>query len=101
MEKAVSGRVPTAPIFQNAMHIPTFQTVVRLLTVVCLLWVLPATSVAAENKFPSEDPAFTIELPRGWTSETDRNGNLFSHPPNDSEYSFTVLNLKRLQSAKS
>ena len=56
--------------------------------------------MAEKTKFPSDDPAFTFELPRGWTSELDKKGNLDCHAPDDPAYNFGVLNLSGIHSAK-
>ena len=71
-----------------------------LLTFACLSFALPSTSVAGKVKFPPDDPAFTIELPPGWTSARNKEGNLNCDPPGDSGYAFSVLLLKAVQSGK-
>ena len=77
-----------------------FQILASLLSFGCLSLALPETSLGAKTKFPSANPAFTIELPSGWASELDKNRNLTSHPPDDSAYNFSILNLNGIQSAK-
>jgi len=77
-----------------------FQLFAVLLTFTCFALALPETSLGAKTKFPSDDPAFTLELPTGWTSKLDKNGNLECHPPNDPAYNFSVLNMAGIGSAK-
>ena len=77
-----------------------FQLPAALATFAFLGLALPATSFAAKTKFPSENPAFTIELPHGWTSEIAKDGNLSSHPRDDSAYNFSILDLNGVTSAK-
>ena len=60
----------------------------------------PETSLGAKTKFPSNNPAFTIELPRGWPVVLGENGNLGSHPVDDSAYIFTIMDLNRTRSAQ-
>lgn len=82
------------------MRYPSFQLLSALLTFAGLSLAMPETSLAAKTKFPSDNPAFTIELPRGWPTELDKNGNISSHPPDDSAYVFTIIDLSRTRSAK-
>ena len=71
-----------------------------LLTFACLALALPETTLAEKTKFPSDDPAFSIELPRGWTSEVDKAGNLDCHAPDDPAYSFGILDMRGIKSTK-
>ena len=71
-----------------------------LLTFACLSLAMPGTTLAEKTKFPPDDPAFTLELPRGWTSELDKAGNLDCHAPDDPAYSFGVLDLHGIQTQK-
>ncbi len=65
------------------MQHPNFQQFAALVTFAGLALAMPETSLGAKTKFPSGNPAFTIELPGGWTSELDNKGNLSSHPRDD------------------
>ena len=58
---------------------------------------MPGSALAEKTKFPSDNPAFTVELPSGWTSKVDKNGNLECHPPNDPAYNLTVFNMSRIE----
>lgn len=82
------------------MQRPPCKIVVALLTFAGLALATPETSLGAKTKFPSGNPAFTIELPRGWTLELDKNKNIISHPSDDPEYNFAVLDLDGVHSAK-
>jgi len=82
------------------MHRHSFKLLAALVTFAGLALATPESSLGAKTKFPSQDPAFTIELPRGWTSELNNNGNLSSHPPDDPAYIFTVMDLNRTRSAQ-
>lgn len=66
----------------------------------CLAVVLPQTSWAANTKFPAKNPAFTIELPSGWSSGFDKKGVFDSHPPGDETYNFSLLDLTGIGSRK-
>jgi hypothetical protein len=52
-----------------------------------------AASGSKSIKFPEKDPAFTFELPKGWTYTTDKDGNLDCKAGNDETYVFSILNL--------
>ncbi len=82
------------------MQRPPFKLLAALVTFAGLALAMPETSLGAKTKFPSGNPAFTIELPRGWPSELGNNGNLSSHPPDDSAYIFTIMDLNRTRSAE-
>ena len=51
-------------------------------------------------KFPSDNPVFTVELPPGWSSARDKDGNLNCDPRDDSGYAFSILLLKEVHSDK-
>jgi hypothetical protein len=71
------------------------------LVLACLFsFALPEKSVAGEVKFPSEDPAFKVDLPAGWTPSHDKDGNLNCDPRDDSGYAFSLLLLKEVHSEK-
>jgi len=61
---------------------------------------LARTSVVGKVKFPSDSPAFTVELPSGWTQTRDKNGNLSCDTHDDSGYGFSILDLNGIQSEK-
>ena len=82
------------------MQRPSFKLLAALVTFAGLALAMPETSLGAKTKFPSGNPAFTIELPRGWPSVLGENGNLGSHPPDDSAYIFTIMDLNRTRSAQ-
>ncbi len=52
------------------------------------------TSVDGKVKFPADAPAFTVEFPKGWTYQPDKDGNLDCDPGDKSDFVFSILNLK-------
>ena len=62
-----------------------------LLTFSSLSFAGARTSVAGKVKFPSDNPAFTVEFPPGWTYARDKDGNLNGDPRDDSGYAFSIL----------
>ena len=76
------------------------RSFVALSILACLSFPLAGTSVAGKLKFPSDDPAFTCELPSGWTQTRDKNGNLSCDSHDDSGYNFSILLLDGVRSEK-
>ena len=76
------------------------QLFVALLTFACLSFAMAKTTAAGAVKFPSDDPAFTVEFPPGWTYEHDKDGNINCDPRDDSGYAFSILLLKEVHSEK-
>ncbi len=76
------------------MQRPYSQLFVAILAFACVSFPLARTSVAGKVNFPSDNPAFTVELPSGWTHTRDKNGNLSCDAHDDSGYSFSILDLK-------
>lgn len=77
-----------------------FRLFLAPLAFACLCFALPDTSVAGKVKFPSDDPAFTVDLPTGWTSSPDKDGNLNFDPRDDSGYACSLLILKGIHNDK-
>ena len=71
-----------------------------LLTLTCLSIAMAGTTLAAKVKFPSADPAFTVEFPPGWTHKTDKDGNLNCEPGDDSGFAFSILVLPGIHTEK-
>ena len=75
-----------------------FQVFVALLA--CLSFAMAKTSVAGKVKFPSDDPAFTVEFPSGWTCGRDKDGTLNCDPHDDSGWAFSIVPLTAIHSEK-
>jgi hypothetical protein len=56
-----------------------------------LLLTAAAPLQAGTIKFPKTEPTFVFDLPDGWTSKLDKDGNLDCEPPDDSGYSMSML----------
>jgi hypothetical protein len=78
------------------MHHPHACKLFALLTFLCLAFAVASPAIAQEMKFPTDTPAFTFELPKGWSCKPDGDGNLDCTPGNDPAYAFSILNLKGL-----
>jgi hypothetical protein len=51
------------------------------------LFLAPAFSLEAKTvKFPADDPAFSFNLPDGWTTETGKDGRLYCSAGDGSEF---------------
>ena len=51
------------------------------------LFLAPALSLQAKTvKFPADDPAFSFNLPDGWTTETGKDGRLYCTAGDGSEF---------------
>jgi hypothetical protein len=51
------------------------------------LFLAPALSLEAKSvKFPGDDPAFSFNLPDGWTTETGKDGRLYCTAGDGSEF---------------
>jgi hypothetical protein len=75
-----------------------FQVFVALLA--CLSFAMAKTSVAGKVKFPSDEPAFTVEFPSGWTCGSDKDGTLNCDPRDDSGWAFSIVPLTEVHSKK-
>lgn len=82
------------------MHRLKFRLLLALLTFTCLSFAVAKTSADGKVKFPSDDPAFTVEFPPGWTFKTDKDGSLNCDPGDDSGFAFSILVLKDIHSEK-
>lgn len=76
------------------------QLFVALLTFVSVTFATTKTSVAGKVKFPSDNPAFTVEFPSGWTQARDKDGNLDCDPRDDSGYRLSIVILDQVHSQK-
>ncbi len=76
------------------MQTKTLRFPSALFLSVCFSLAAALPSHAGEPiKFPTKDPAFTVELPAGWTSKPDKDGNLDCSPGGDSAFFMTILAL--------
>lgn len=76
------------------MHTKTSRLPLALLLSLCFTMAAALPGHAGEPiKFPAKDPAFTVELPDGWTSKPDKDGNLDCSPGGDSAFFMTILAL--------
>jgi hypothetical protein len=66
------------------------KTRLRLLSIFALL--SAALQVQAETvEYPAGNPLFKLELPEGWTSSSDKDGNLDVKANDKSDYTFSII----------
>ena len=64
------------------------KTILRCFSVAVLAFSL--TTQAGTVEYPAGNPLFKIELPEGWTSESDKDGNL-DVKANKSDFGFSIV----------
>ena len=65
------------------------KTILRCFSVAALAFSL--TTQAGTVEYPAGNPLFKIELPEGWTSESDKDGNLDVKANDKSEFGFSIV----------
>ena len=82
------------------MQHPRLGVIAALLNFGCLSLATPQNTMGATTKFTSSNPAFSFDLPSGWSSAFDKKGTFSSQPRGEETYNFSILDLTGFGNSK-